>query len=127
MWEILLITFGLALSIRLRYRIWQLWLAWGITTIIFLTVLIFFNNWSFRKGLIALTISSLIGFLGPEVWEATRETFRRPRTWGIIFVLGGVYYIYTNPQILNPIASLLVAIFGFLLIIRALLMFFLRK
>ena len=77
------------MATRLRYCRWQAWAGWVGTGLISFIGLIVSCVGPFVAGRAFLAVFglSVVGFLGPELWEAVRAVACRPRTW--LFV-GGV-------------------------------------
>jgi chromate transport protein ChrA len=85
MW-LILFPFGGALAARLMYKRWQAWAAYGGTYLL-ASMVLWFGRFSFNQALVMAFVASVIGFVGPELWEAVRSSLRRPKTLG--WLLGG--------------------------------------
>jgi len=117
MW-LILFPFGGALAARLMYRRWQAWATYGITYLLALMVL-WVGRFSFTQAIVIAFAASVIGFLGPELWEAIRSSLRRPKTLG--WLLAGcvlVFVIWKNLWI--PLMTLGIMLLGMKCMLRAL-------
>jgi len=109
MW-LILFPFGGALAARLMHRRWQAWATYGITYLLALIVL-WVGRFSFTQALVIASAASVIGFIGPELWEAIRSSIRRPKTLG--WLLGGCAMLFVLWKgLLVPLMVLGIIVFG---------------
>lgn len=96
------------------FRRWQLWLAY-----LFFAVFSFFFLWlaAFLTGSEALGIvlvTSLVGFLSPEIWQGTRNAvvnfFSRPQNIKYLLFAGFAVLCLFVPAILGTILFLILTI-----------------
>lgn len=114
MWS-LLPVFVFALLARVFWH-WQFWLAY-----LFFAVFSFFILWlaGFLTGGGAfgiVVVSSLIGFLSPEIWQGTRNAvvnfFSRPQSLKYILGAGFIVLCLFVPAILGTILVLVFTVFA---------------
>lgn len=106
-----LLPVGGAVAARLRHCRWQAWVGWGgasLVSFIGLTAGPFIAS----RALLVVLALSVLGFLGPELWEAVRVTARRPKTWLWLGGAAGASYLLFHQEIWAPLLTLAVMLFG---------------
>lgn len=125
-------VFGAALAVRLtRDRRWIAWIVWlGLSLISFLTLM--FGQPSAEEALVIVIISSVVGFIGPEIWQIIRglgrnlrqsviRFFSRPRNIAIVlFLLFFLYALKYQPELLSGLLAIAIMVFALMFIARPL-------
>ena len=108
---ILLVCFAAALVARLHHRNLVYWLIWGGVSVLSFLIAMFARN-ADEAGMLVLG-SSVLGFLGPELWHALRGWVRRPQTityLGVAIAAAAAIFV---PGFLGSILILVIIYFGF--------------
>lgn len=107
---------GGALLARLRFWDWRAWFFWAAISFTY-----FLGIWIYKSQEIAfhlVVLSSFLGFVAPDLWEALSVFLRQPRNLGWILVGASIVYLLYQPQLLGSIMAIFIIILGFRIIIR---------
>ena len=119
MWVLLVFPFVLALAARLIYNQSVPWVAWlGVSLLILLILALNADVGTDVIG-VGVIFASIVGFLGPEIWQGIQALVRQPRVAGgvTLFVLAAILYA---TDLLGEIIAISIVCFALWLMVRPL-------